>query len=43
MFPQLVAGPIVRYSEIEKELDNRQESLYLFGGKGGRIIYYRPI
>ncbi len=31
MFPQLVAGPIVRYSEIEKELDNRQESLYLFG------------
>ena len=31
MFPQLVAGPIVRYSEIQKELDNRQESLYLFG------------
>ncbi len=31
MFPQLVAGPIVRYSEIQKELDNREESLYLFG------------
>ena len=31
MFPQLVAGPIVRYSEIQKELDNRKESLYLFG------------
>lgn len=31
MFPQLVAGPIVRYSEIAKELDNRRESLYLFG------------
>ncbi len=39
MFPQLVAGPIVRYSEIQKELDNRQESLYLFG-EGGRIIYH---
>lgn len=31
MFPQLVAGPIVRYSEIEKELEGRQESLNLFG------------
>ena len=31
MFPQLVAGPIVRYSEIAKELDDRRESLYLFG------------
>nr|WP_272879009.1 MBOAT family O-acyltransferase [Clostridium sp. Cult2] len=31
MFPQLVAGPIVRYSEICKELDNRQENLNLFG------------
>ena len=31
MFPQLVAGPIVRYSEIQKELDNREESLCLFG------------
>ena len=31
MFPQLVAGPIVRYSEIQKELDNRKESLHLFG------------
>ncbi len=31
MFPQLVAGPIVRYSEVCKELDNRKESLDLFG------------
>ena len=31
MFPQLVAGPIVRYSDIAKELDERVESLNLFG------------
>lgn len=31
MFPQLVAGPIVRYSEICKEIDNRYENLNLFG------------
>ena len=27
LFPQLVAGPIVRYSQIEKSLKNRQHSL----------------
>ena len=26
LFPQLIAGPIVRYSDIEQELDNRQWS-----------------
>lgn len=31
MFPQLVAGPIVRYSDIAWELENREESLTLFG------------
>jgi len=31
MFPQLVAGPIVRYSDISHEIDNRQESFKLFG------------
>lgn len=31
MFPQLVAGPIVRYSEVCEELNNREESLNLFG------------
>ncbi len=31
MFPQLVAGPIVRYTEIAKELDERVENLNLFG------------
>lgn len=27
MFPQLVAGPIVRYSQIEEEIDNRKVTL----------------
>ncbi|GAA0179610.1 MBOAT family protein [Clostridium sediminicola] len=31
MFPQLVAGPIVRYIDVVKEIDNRNENTYLFG------------
>ena len=31
MFPQLVAGPIVQYSDIDYQLDNRKESLNKFG------------
>ena len=31
MFPQLVAGPIVRYADIDVQLDHRKESLSLFG------------
>ncbi|MBW4828946.1 MAG: MBOAT family protein [Clostridiaceae bacterium] len=31
MFPQLVAGPIVRYSDVALELENRHESFKLFG------------
>lgn len=30
MFPQLVAGPIVRYSDIENEIQNRTETVELF-------------
>jgi len=30
LFPQLIAGPIIRYKDVEKELDNRQESVSLF-------------
>ena len=26
MFPQIVAGPIVRYDDIESEIDNRKMS-----------------
>ncbi|MEG0133436.1 MAG: MBOAT family O-acyltransferase [Clostridium sp.] len=30
MFPQLVAGPIVQYSDVEEQLNNRQESVDKF-------------
>lgn len=30
LFPQLIAGPIVRYTDIESELSNRKESMNLF-------------
>jgi alginate O-acetyltransferase complex protein AlgI len=31
MFPQLIAGPIVKYGDIEDQLDGRKESIGLFG------------
>lgn len=31
MFPQLVAGPIVKYVDISKQLNKRHESLSMFG------------
>lgn len=31
MFPQLIAGPIVRYADVEEQLKNRRESLSGFG------------
>jgi alginate O-acetyltransferase complex protein AlgI len=31
MFPQLVAGPIVKYIDISKQIENRKESMNLFG------------
>ncbi|MBU5675919.1 MBOAT family protein [Alkaliphilus sp. MSJ-5] len=31
MFPQLVAGPIVKYGDIAYQMDNRRESIDLFG------------
>ena len=30
LFPQLIAGPIVRYETIEKELDNRTSNFENF-------------
>lgn len=38
MFPQLVAGPIVRYSDIETQLKSRSESLDLFGEGAEKFI-----
>ena len=38
MFPQLIAGPIVRYTDIEKQLDERQIHIYNVGDGIGRFI-----
>lgn len=31
MFPQLIAGPIVRYADVKRQLEHRRESLAKFG------------
>ena len=38
MFPQLIAGPIVRYSDINKRLENRRLSLDAAGEGAGRFM-----
>lgn len=38
LFPQLIAGPIVRYSQIEKELKQRKTSFPLFADGVERFI-----
>ena len=39
MFPQLIAGPIVRYEEIEKQLGERKLTLARFGKGALRFIF----
>ena len=39
LFPQLIAGPIVRYQQIEEEITDRNES-FLQIGYGARIFIY---
>ena len=39
LFPQLIAGPIVRYQQIEDEILNRTESLAGFGQGTRRFVY----
>ena len=39
MFPQLIAGPIVRYEEIEKQLGERKLTLSRFGKGALRFIF----
>lgn len=39
MFPQLIAGPIVRYVDVERELNCRQETLKEFGLGVKRFVY----
>lgn len=38
LFPQLIAGPVVRYDAIEKQMDMRKESYPLFGEGVVRFI-----
>ncbi len=39
LFPQLIAGPIVRYETIANEIDNRKESFYEFTKGIYRFVY----
>ena len=39
MFPQLIAGPIVRYQDVEKQLDNRQYNGDRFAIGIRRFVY----
>ena len=39
LFPQLIAGPIVRYQQIEKEITDRQESFLEIAEGMRRFIY----
>ena len=39
MFPQLIAGPIVRYVDVEKELGDRRENFNDFGDGVKRFAY----
>lgn len=38
MFPQLIAGPIVKYNDVYKQLSNRKESITKFGQGVQRFI-----
>ena len=38
-FPQLIAGPIVKYNEIKKQIDNREESVELIFEGIKRFLY----
>lgn len=39
LFPQLVAGPIVRYQTVEQQINNRGHSLDKFAGGVNRFIF----
>lgn len=38
LFPQLIAGPIIRYHDIHKQIENRKESMALFESGIKRFI-----
>ncbi len=39
LFPQLIAGPIVKYSDVSEQIENRSESLGLFVSGQKRFCY----
>ena len=39
LFPQLIAGPIVRYDDIEQQIEHRHETLHDFADGMMRFIY----
>jgi len=39
LFPQLIAGPIVRYTTIENEIETRHENLEDFAGGAVRFVF----
>lgn len=39
LFPQLIAGPIVRYHDVSRQITGRKHSLELFSGGVRRFIY----
>ena len=39
LFPQLIAGPIVKYSDVSEQIENRSESLELFVSGQKRFCY----
>lgn len=38
MFPQIVAGPIVRYEDVQNEINSRKVNIYLLGEGAGIFI-----
>lgn len=38
LFPQLIAGPIVRYSDVERELEQREHRISYFGYGAERFV-----
>ena len=40
LFPQLIAGPIVRYRQIESEISNRVDRFFGLGSGGARLFVY---
>lgn len=41
LFPQIVAGPIVRYEDVQNEIDNRKINIYLIGE--GAVIFIKGL